>query len=176
VQFLSLPVLPHHGLYLMEISKLDATAASVAGRVLRVRDPRHLRGDSDVDKRPFLLSDDADPTSAPCTLTLLGPDSPRVRKLLEPQRARYMQQALLSQSRSKGFSITAEDIAYEEEENLNIAVAATTGWTGFTSEGEPLVFSAEAARTLYESSRDILEQALAFIRERANFLQGSKTK
>ena len=43
----------------MEISKLDATAASVAGRVLRVRDPRHLRGDSDVDKRPFLLSDDA---------------------------------------------------------------------------------------------------------------------
>lgn len=159
----------------MELSKLDAAAASIEGRTLTLRDPRALRGDSEVDKRPFLLADDNNPAAGHCTLNLLGPDSPAVKRLMDPQRARYMSQALVSQSR-RGVTFTAEDIEAEEEENLSIAIAATTGWSGFTMNGEVLEYSPHNARLLYVSSRDILEQALAFIRERANFLQGSKTK
>jgi hypothetical protein len=154
----------------VEISFIDASKKSVEGRTIKIRDPRVRRNyDADVDNRPFLRVDDANPRSDIVTIDIYGPDHPVVKRLLAPQRARYMQAAFNSQSK-KGVRITPEEIAAEEAENLDIAVAATRGWHGFKNMGEVFPCNAENARQLYTMSADIQGQVLDALRDAAGFL------
>lgn len=155
----------------MDISFIDASKKSIEGRTVKIRDPRVRRNfDADTDTRPFLLSDDNDPNSI-VTIDIYGPDHPRVKKLLAPQRARYMQAAFMSQSK-RGVKVTPEEMAAEEAENLDIAVAATRGWSGWKNNGEDFPCDAGNARRLYEMSTDVQNQVLEALRDAAGFLNG----
>lgn len=109
-------------------------------------------------------------TNAPtgAWLQLLGADSDAYRAALRAtQRARLKQAAKL-----RRLVLTPEEL---EAEALGLVVVATTGWGGFNVGGQPLEFSAEAARTLYARHNWIREQAEEFINDRANFLPKSAT-
>lgn len=154
----------------MNISFLDASKKSIEGRSIKIRDPRIRRNfDADTDTRPFLLIDSNDPESGIVTIDIFGPDHPKVKRLLYPQRARYMQAAFMSQSK-KGVKISAEEIATEEEENLEIAVAATRGWSGFRDGNDEFPCNPDNARRLYMMSTDIQSQVLDALRDTASFL------
>lgn len=158
----------------MDLSFINATKASEEGATINIHDPRVPRDpDSERDTRPFLPVDDKDATKGLVEIDVYGPDHPTVSRLMQPQRARYMQQALMSGTK-KGVRMSAEDIALEEEENLNIAVAATYGWRGFTNNGEVFPYSPENARLLYTSNKDIMLQVLMKVRDTATFLTRSK--
>lgn len=157
----------------MDITFLDATKKSLSGVAIPIRDPRVKRGDADEDTRPFLRENDEDSKSPLVTITILGPDHPRVSKLLAPQRARYMQQALMATTR-KGVRLSPVDVQAEEAENMAIAVAATVDWSGWRNAGELWPCTPENAEHLYTINRDVMEQVLAALRERANFLPVSK--
>lgn len=154
----------------MDISFIDASKKSVEGRTVKIRDPRVRRNfEAETDTRPFLRVDDDDPNADIVTIDIYGPNSPRVKRLLAPQRARYMQAAFNSQSR-KGVKITPDELLLEEEENLEIAVAATRGWSGWTMNGEAFPCTAENARQLYTMSTDVQAQVLEALRDMAGFL------
>lgn len=152
----------------IDIASLDTTTLSEEGVAMAVRDPRVKRDwTKDDDDRPFLYGDAE--MKQRVTITVLGPDSPRVARLLAPQKARFQTQALASQSR-RGAKISPEDALREDQENIDIAVAATVTWVGFLAGGAPFPCTAENARALYTSNRDVCDQVIAFVRERANFL------
>ena len=146
---------------MLDISSLDTTTLSESGVPMRIRDPRVKRDYEETDDtRPFLTKEDG----TPITITVFGPDTPRVARLLMPQRARFQTAALATQGR-KGVKFSVEDMQREERENIDIAVAATSTWDGLSP-----ACDAAAARTLYTTNADIREQVLAFVRDRGNFL------
>ena len=99
-------------------------------------------------------------------LQLLGADSDAYR---ERQRA-LQRKRMASVAKKWRLVLTPEE---GEAEALDLLVAVTTGWGGLTAGGQPLAFSAEAARALYTRRRWIREQAEEFIGDRANFLPKS---
>ena len=109
-------------------------------------------------------------TNAPtgAWLQLLGVDSDAYRAALRATQRARLKQA----SRNKRIVLTPEEL---EAEALNLLVIATTGWGGFVQGGQPLDFSAEAARALYARHNWIREQAEEFVNDRANFLPKSAT-
>ena len=150
----------------MDIALLDTTTLSEEGVAMKIRDPRVTRDfEKDSDTRPFLL----DASGEPVTITLLGPDNPKVARMMLPQRARFQTAALAAQGR-KGVTFTADDVTRDERETLDIVVAATVTWAGFTNGDAVHPCTAEHARALYKTSTDIRDQAMAFIRDRGNFL------
>lgn len=152
-----------HGI---DIASLDTTTLMEEGATLFLRDPRAKRDYEQADDtRPPLLDANGNAVS----IQVLGPDNQRVARLLAPQRARFQTAALQLQGR-KGVQVTAQDLQREEAENIDIAVAATRGWQGFTSMGAPWPCTAENARHLYTINPDIRDQVLAFLRDRGNFL------
>lgn len=157
----------------MELSFIDANIASSTGATINIHDPRIPRDvEADKDTRPYLPVDDKNPAEL-VSIDVFGPDHPHVARLMKPQRARLIQQAMQSTTK-RGVKVTEDDLALEEEENLNIAVAATKGWHGFTLEGQPFPYSPENARVLYTASKDIMVQVLNKVRDTATFLKGSK--
>lgn len=156
----------------IDILSLDTTTLSEQGVAMPLRDPRVRRDyEQAEDNRPALTDTDG----KAITITVLGPDNPKVARLLLPQRARFQTAALASQGR-KGVTFTADDVRREEDENIDIAVAATLGWSGFTKGGEPFACTAENARALYTANADIRDQVIAFVRDRGNFLPSASTR
>jgi hypothetical protein len=155
----------------IDIATLDTTTLSEQGVAMPLRDPRVRRDYEQADDTRPLLTD-ADGKHV--TITVLGPDNPKVSRMLLPQRARFQTQALATQGR-KGVTFTVEDMRREEAENIDIAVAATVAWSGFTRNGEPFPCTAENARTLYTTNADIRDQVIAFVRDRGNFLPRAST-
>ena len=100
-------------------------------------------------------------------ITLLGEDSKVYRKL-EKDR---LQSALNRMSKGKKADALQADKAIEDE--LEKLVSLTKGWTLPPMNGEPITFSADAARKLYSNPglRWIRDQVSAFISERANFFR-----
>ena len=156
----------------LDILTLDTTTLSEQGVAMPLRDPRVRRDyEQAEDTRPWLVDDDGNAI----TITVLGPDNPKVARLLLPQRARFQTAALAAQGR-KGVTFTMEDMRREEAESVDIAVAATVAWSGFTKGGEPLSCTAENARALYTSNGDVRDQVIAFVRDRGNFLPRASTR
>lgn len=57
----------------------------------------------------------------------------------------------------------------KSQDNTAMILNATIGWEGITQGGEPLVFSKEAALSLYDQAPFIVDQAILFISNRKNF-------
>lgn len=97
-------------------------------------------------------------------LTLLGPDSDTYRALYRSQVRKSVE------LRAAG---KEPDAAEEEKGLIDFLVALTTGWEGMLDKaGEPIPFSAEAARELYTRFPVIRDQADTFSASRANFTSG----
>lgn len=115
----------------------------------------------------------------PCTLTLLGGDS-ETAKRFDRQRAAAAQNRVVVSMFGKGKArgnVTVEDIAEQAQHDLDKLVTLTVGWYGFEGEDdEPIPFSAEAVRELYEQDPDTREQAIQFIGDRAAFFARSSTR
>ncbi|MCO4101054.1 MAG: hypothetical protein HEQ38_17005 [Gemmatimonas sp.] len=114
----------------------------------------------------------------PCTLTLLGADS-ETAKRLDRQRSASAQNRVVASMFGKSkarAAMTPEDIAEQAQHDLDKLVTLTVGWYGWEGEDEePVPFSAEAVRELYEQDPDTREQALQFIGDRAVFFARSST-
>jgi len=64
-----------------------------------------------------------------------------------------------------------EFIEQREATNLELAIAATTGWFGLTNAGAEYVFSPENARALYTKNVVVRDKVLAAVEDAANFLK-----
>jgi hypothetical protein len=157
------------------IEKLNILTRATAGAAMIVRD---LTGEPNDDgEAPALLAVDG----TPATLTLLGADSPQAKRQGYHKQAaaqnRLYANAFSGKKGKKGATVTPDDIAEQEADDLETLVALTVGWHGFEdSNDKPIAFSAEEVRSLYASSPMIREQALEFISQRANFFEKSPTR
>lgn len=156
------------------IEKLNLLAAASAGAAMIVRDLTADTND-DGDAPPLLAID-----GTPATLTLLGSDSPQAKRQGYHKQAAAQNRLYanaFSGKKQKGATVTAEDIAEQEADDLETLVSLTVAWHGFEdADDQPIPFSAEAVRSLYASSPMIREQALEFIAKRANFFAKSPTR
>lgn len=81
------------------------------------------------------------PTAA--TVDLVGPEHP-IRKKIQMDRARKLRAAF-----QRTGKIEVTDPLDDIDDETDFLVSCTVGWAGLTQGGQPLVFSADAARTLY---------------------------
>lgn len=58
-----------------------------------------------------------------------------------------------------------------DDDNMQMVLDATLGWEGFTQDSKSLEFSKEAALILYQKAPYIVDQAILFINNRANFTE-----
>lgn len=123
---------------------------------------------------PLLAAD-----GSPVTLTLLGADSPAAKRL-GYQRAAQAQNRLYASAFGKQkdatIVVTPDDVAEQAAFDLERLVTLTIDWHGFEDdEDQPVAFSKELVRELYEQNPDIREQAMAFVEDRATFFGRSST-
>lgn len=156
------------------IGKLNILTLAAVGATMIVRD---LTGETnDEGEAPALLAVDG----TPATLTLLGADSPTAKRQGYHKQAAAQNRLYanaFSGKKKRGATVTPDDIAEQEADDLETLVALTVGWHGFEdSNDKPIPFSADEVRSLYASSPMIREQALEFINQRANFFDKSPTR
>ncbi len=157
------------------LEKLNILTRATAGATMIVRDV-HGEPNDDGDA-PTLLAIDGTPAS----LTLLGADSPQAKRQGYHKQAaaqnRLYANAFSGKKNKRGATVTPDDIAEQEADDLETLVALTVDWHGFEdSNDKPIAFSADAVRSLYASSPMVREQALDFINSRANFFEKSPTR
>lgn len=112
-------------------------------------------------------------TGAPTdtTITLAGPEHPQRRRITFDRQRRMRAQI---QKTGKLQLADPEDDELDETEML---AACTLGWSGLVSNGQPLPFSAEAARALYADAkrRWLRAQVKVALDERELFIKRSAT-
>lgn len=142
------------------------------GAVLALRDTTAQRN-SDGES-PLILSP---ATGAPVTLTLLGADSPQARRIDYRTRAAFQTRVLTrATSGKKSAGITADDIADQETQEIELLAALTIDWSGvIDADGAPCPCTLDNARDLYTGDADIREQALLFVGDRTRFFAPSST-
>lgn len=136
----------------MDLSTLDTAELANQGAALELRDPAG---------NPVLQDD-----GSPVTLTLLGEDSDVVTQISNRNANQF-----LRGSAGAGQAITVEMSRTNE---INKFAAATVAWSGIVVDGEPVKFSADAAKALYRRFPWIRDQVRAFIGDRANFTKASR--
>ena len=134
----------------MDLSTLDTSDLANQGAVMELRSP--------TDGSPVLEDD-----GTPVTITLLGADSDILTSVSNRQANRYLK----NQAR---MNVTAELARSNEIEYLS---KATVAWVGIGLDGETLACTTENAATLYRRFPWALDQARAFVADRANFLKAS---
>lgn len=138
---------------MFDVSDFDTVSASEKGAVMVVRHP--------ADGVPL-----TDASGAEVTLVLAGQDSERCRSA----RRAAANRRLKDQVAGLRSQVTREEI---ENDNLEVLVACTLGWSGMVEAGVALTFSADNARKVYKRLPWLAEQAEAFIQDRAVFLKPS---
>lgn len=134
----------------MDLSKFDSLQNSEAQ--LSVMDPNN---------EPLTWQGDEGPQ--PVKISLVCCDSAEYSNIHKRQVTDIADRA----SSRKGKIITGESA---EKDKLDLLVACTKGWAGFTMNGAPFPYSPANARTLYTRYKFIREQVDEFIHERGNFL------
>jgi hypothetical protein len=104
----------------------------------------------------------------PVLISLVCCDSPEYVRVHKQQVTEIAERA----TSRKGKVITGES---SERDKLDLLVACTKGWVGFTMNGASFNYSPVNARTLYSRYRFIRDQVDEFIHERGNFLAGNST-
>lgn len=105
-----------------------------------------------------------DDNREPMTITMEGPDTPRLRKLSHRYSSRRLKQVA-----RMGGQVDENISEGTEEDSLELISEAATGWHVQIG-GEHPPFSREAVRKLYEECGWIRRQALAFFNHEGNFL------
>lgn len=136
-----------------DIGTLNTTEKGEQGTWMTVED---VYGDPFVDEK-----------GKPVRIKLLGANSEAVKNVVRKQRVALMQHM------RRNTRITDQDIAREEKNELEIAVAATVDWEGVELGGEKLECKKSNARKVYSVADLVLEQVVKFINDDANFMKGS---
>lgn len=150
--------------------RLSERAAEGARLILRdTTEPR----DADGEFPPISAAD-----GSPVTLLLLGADSPQAKRMDYRTRASFQTRVLARASAGKkSMGITADDIAEQELQEIELLVVLTKDWHGvLDADGTPCPCTEENARDLYTSDADIREQALQFVSDRSRFFAPSSTR
>jgi|WetSurMetagenome_2_1015567.scaffolds.fasta_scaffold82299_3 hypothetical protein len=133
----------------MDLKQLDSVAAANEGRELIIIDPATNK-DTDI------------------KIILAGMDSEIYQKLdREASRKRFKML-----KKRQELNLTPEEV---EEEQLQLLVSCTLGWSGMTEGGKELAFNSSEARRVYQQYPVIKRQVMAFVGSEANFLPESGT-
>lgn len=102
-------------------------------------------------------------------ITVKGPDSADYMRLLRAQIRKRV---------ARSGTPTEEQAAEDDNDLIELLTACTTGWSGVLSkeDGNPVAFSADACRQLYNAFPVLRDQVDRFIGERANFIPASSRK
>lgn len=155
-----------------KLSTRNLVARAEEGSTFVVLD-RTAKPNEDGEFPPLLGAD-----GAPATITVMGDDSPMARRLGYHRRAAQQTRAMTIalSGKKKQYEETPDEIAAQDQAEIDKAVALTKGWTGFEGDDDqPLPCTAEHVRLLYEQDPDILAQAIEHIRNRARFFGHTST-
>ena len=105
----------------------------------------------------------------PVEIVVKGPDSADYARLVRAQIKKRMARSGLP---------TDEQSLEDEADLVTLLATCTLGWNGVLDKGtkEPLAFSMDACRQLYQNFPVIRDQVDAFIASRANFTLASSKK
>jgi hypothetical protein len=156
-----------------KLGTLKLKTKAEQGATMIVRDP--FGEPTDDGEQPALLAADG----TPATLTLLGADSETARKFeyrLQAEATNRAHAVIWNSGKRRSVAVTPEEKAEEAARRIDKMVALTVGWHGFEDdEDQPIPFSEEAVRCLYEQNLFIYQQAEAFVNDRARFFARSST-
>lgn len=135
------------------LAEIDTKTKAESGVDMQVRK---------VDGSPLL-----NPEGKPVMIRLRGMDSDAYR---DAQASAYEQIKQRAENKDDASTIAKSG----EESAIELLVSCTIGWSGvLNKDGEPVMFTADAARALYRQYPVIRDQVDRFIGTRANFLLGS---
>ena len=100
------------------------------------------------------------------TITIAGVDSKTYQEAQHRIANKRMRR--MNSRGSMKFALTSEEV---ELESIELLARCTLGWEEVDWEGDPLKFSLENAKMLYTELLWLREQVVAFMEDRANFLQ-----
>lgn len=107
---------------------------------------------------PITGQEMTDDNGEPVTITLLGAESTVLKSELRKRAKKAIQ------SGKKNI-----DIEQVEREAADMLAALTVSWTGLSENGEPLVFSKQAASEIYFKYSWLRDQVDSFVNDRQNF-------
>ena len=102
-------------------------------------------------------------------ISLVGKDSDVYRKAIKAMADENIKREAFAQQRGKQ---DIPNIDRLERKNIDVLVAATTGWRNVSLDGEVLEFSPDNARKGYERILPVREQVQAAINDLENFMPG----
>lgn len=150
------------------------TQRATTGSVLHVLD-RFVAPDKAGNYPPLLNA-----AGVAVTITLMGIDSPRARRLRYAQSAEMQNTAWarleLQRDGKNQEPVSAEDKAKDHLREVDRVAALTIDWTGITEDDDSASpCTTENARALYLDEDDILAQAIEFLNDRPRFFGASST-
>jgi hypothetical protein len=134
----------------MDFGKINTAEDSNTGATYHVVDPY-------TDEPAYVEIDGND---VPVTITVLGPDSDKMRQ--------YQSNMMKSMMKRRKTSLDADDL---ERKMTGQLVESVMSWQGVMMNGEVLACNRENAKELFDEHRWLREQLLGFQQERANFLK-----
>lgn len=137
---------------MFDLDVIDTKTISEAGAKLAVKK---------LDGSPLLNS-----MGAPVEITVKGPDSADYTRLLRTQIKKRMARSGIP---------TEEQSAEDETDLVELLVSCTLSWNGILDKDtkQPVAFSPNACRQLYQNFPVIRDQVDSFIANRANFTPAS---
>lgn len=96
-------------------------------------------------------------------ISVMSPDSDEYRKIALQQQNDNIKNIRKNRGRK-----TAEKMA---EEGMDLLVAITVGWEGLEENGQPIPFTPDNVRRIYEQFPFIKEQVDEFAADRRNFIK-----
>lgn len=103
------------------------------------------------------------------TITVRGPESEPVKRLVREQMAQLQQREALARKRGRD----AEALTLEElrQQSIDLAVAYTIDWEGFASAGEPMAPTEANLRAVYTDHSWLRRQVIDEAQELGNFVK-----
>jgi hypothetical protein len=140
---------------MFDLDMIDTKTRSEAGAPMPVKA---------LDGSPLINS-----KGEPVEIITKGPDSADYARLVRAQIKKRMARSGLP---------TEEQSQEDEADLIELLVTCTLGWRGVLEKGkkEPMLFTPDACRQLYQSFPVIRDQVDAFISSRANFTLASSKK
>lgn len=123
-----------------------------------------------ADKGHDLVIVDVNGAKTDIVITIRGTDSAVYQSILRDQQRKRRQQ--FNKNPRRGLLQTPEQ---DEEDSLDLVIAATVRWSGIEKDGQAFAFNEVNARSLYTDYPAIREQVEQAMADRANFLPSTAT-
>ena len=123
----------------------------------------------DAQSATVILKNPATGAPTAASVDVIGPEHP-VRKKIMMDRARKLR----SDFQRTG-KLSMNDPLDDIDDETDFLVACTTGWTGLTASGQPLVYSTDESRRLYTNPKKqwLRAQVKMALDEAERFIQNS---